>query len=157
MSSITVNLISYRKIVDLVDGLSRSDYNTSGRMNVHQAINFLIYHIQVALGEIEVKSKPRLWDRTVGKHMHLYWRYSGAHNSTIERKFTGKEFISSGFATDKSILLAKLKKYIMQPEESGQHCHPVYGYLAKEEYVLLILRMIDFYLKPFSPAESIVQ
>jgi hypothetical protein len=153
MSSIVFNLNNYRQVVDLADNIAYSNSRVVGRMNIHQTINFLIYHIQVALGEILVKSRPGIWNRIINKPIDIYWHYTGRCNRIIEEKFIAKEFLPSSFTTDRNTLVMKLRKFIMQPDDMGQSHHPLYGHLSKEEYVLLILRMIDFYLKPFASGE----
>lgn len=149
MSSVTLHADTFRMITDQIDGLSYSQFRPSHQMSIHQTVNFLIYHLQVALGEVMLsKARPYFWG-FIRKQIGLHWRYSGTPDKHSEARFANLEYPASQFQTDKNTLIAKLRKFIMHENGHERYRHPVYGVLEKDEYALLIIRMIDFYLQPF--------
>jgi hypothetical protein len=150
MLPLTINYkILYDELVVRVMSIGYSSFEAPTNLNAHQTINLIIYQLQLILGEVTYENNSGYWSRLLKKFRDLYWSYKGITFNKVYLDVRSKSADPPSFPRDKKILIDKLTKLFIHPEDEKLSNHCEYGRLSKDQSLLLIFRIIDYYLKPF--------
>lgn len=139
----------YKELVVRVTSIGYTSFEAATKLNIHQTINLIIYQLQLILGEVPCPVTPGHPGRWLKKYRDLYWSFNGIEYDKLNFDFTSESLGVLSFHRDKKILVDKLRKLMLHPKNKNLVDHFQYGPLSKEESIILIFRMIDYYIKPF--------
>lgn len=148
MPKINLDLKTYNQLIHRIEDTAYIESYSKGNMNAHQTINFLIYKIQLALGEIDSSKTSNPFLYLIYELIDSIKKSFGYRVKDARLTFKSKTFDPSDFDRDKSLLVAKFKKFMIQ-SSALEKPYLKYGFGTKEEYIMHNIQMIDTYLLPF--------